>query len=161
MRRRDVLKLPFAFGVSGAALMLAACEKIGPEAPKSIKLGRDACEHCTMLISEPRYAAELWNPALRRYHLFDDIGCAVVFAKENSISEGPEARIWVGDWERSGQWLDAHQAYFRTDGKSPMGYNFAAMTSDAPARIRLDAVRTQAVDKALCAPPGAERTRRG
>lgn len=160
MRRRDFLKFQLVLGVSLPA-MLAGCAKPGPEAPRAIKIGRDICEHCTMLISEPRYAAELWNPAIKRYHLFDDVGCAVVYAKENAISEGPEARIWVGDSDRSGEWLDAREAYFRTDGISPMGYNFAAMTNDAPGRIRLDELRRQAVDKALCAPPGAARERRG
>lgn len=161
MRRRDVLKLAMLCSVSGASLLLAGCEKESAQKPRPIKLGRDVCEHCTMLVSDPAYAALMWNPQLKRYHVFDDIGCAVVFAAESNLPDSPDARLWVANAARAEEWLDARAAYFRTDGRSPMGYNYAAEQEQDAARIRYAAMREQAIERGLCRPPGAERKQRG
>jgi len=41
----------------GAVLALAACRP--PEGPQPIVYDREPCAHCRMLISEPRFAAQL------------------------------------------------------------------------------------------------------
>lgn len=161
MHRRDVIKMALLGGVSGAALVLAGCESESAAKPKTIKFGRDMCEHCTMLISDPAYAAELWNAAQQKYHLFDDIGCAAVFSVEQKLPEGPETRIWVANSARPGEWLDARAAYYRTDARSPMGYNFAALATQAERRVDFPTMRDQAVERGLCRPPDSARTQKG
>lgn len=161
MHRRDVLRLMLLMGVSGISLGVAGCGKDESGKPRAIKLGRDVCEHCTMLISDPAYAAQLWDPVRGQQHLFDDIGCATMYAAENGIPDGPETRVWVASSERPGEWLDARAAFFRTDARSPMGYNYAAMGGAGAQRIDFTTMRTQAIERGLCRAPGAERMQRG
>ncbi len=56
------------------ALSLGACE--ADAGPGEIKLGRDVCENCGMIISDPRFLAEI-RLADGKLHKFDDVGDAV------------------------------------------------------------------------------------
>lgn len=151
IRRRDLLKAGVAWPLAGAALVgLPACEKVTADTPRAIKYGRDVCDQCAMLVSEPRYAAQLWNPAKKRFHVFDDIGCALVHGAETGLAKDAAARLWVADYEAPDTWLDAGTAHYRTGMISPMGYGFAALRTPAPDRVSLAEVRTQALQRAGC-----------
>lgn len=98
-------------------LVLAACEN--GLAPVEPIWGKQACDSCRMLLSDPSYAAEIVDPRGRR-HFFDDIGCMDAYLAEHA--ERPRA-LWV----RSGsRWVDAESARYASGAASPMAYGFVA-----------------------------------
>ena len=98
------------------AIALLACEDASR--PVEPVWGKQACAHCAMLLSEPRFAAELTTQAGDRF-FFDDPGCMAAFVRER----GPRVRgMWV---HGENGWIDAKTARFRGGEKSPMDYGFA------------------------------------
>ncbi len=75
--------------------------------PEDPVWNKQPCDHCKMLLSDPRYAASLIDErGLRLF--FDDIGCMAAY-------EGEHPRFkahWVRD-EQSGAWLEPTSAFFR------------------------------------------------
>jgi hypothetical protein len=73
-----------------------------------------------MLVSDPRFAAQLVDASGRR-RFFDDIGCLDAHLAEHP-SETPR-----GLWVRLGEsWVDARSARYFSDAASPMDYGFVA-----------------------------------
>ncbi|HKP62666.1 MAG TPA: hypothetical protein VJV78_38285 [Polyangiales bacterium] len=97
-------------------LTLLACSS--STTPSDPVWGKQPCDHCHMLLSEPRTAAQLVTiRGDRRY--FDDVGCLV----EHLATHGAEvARAWVRD--ARGQWVEAQRANYRGAEATPMGYGF-------------------------------------
>lgn len=121
LARRDLLKAGTAMLLMPA---LARCgQSTGPEA---VAWERDACEHCRMIISERQFATEL-RSAKGRLYKFDDVGCAVHWAKRQGWSEADVAEFWVMSYDDGATWLDARKAFFLVNVRSPMNYNFAAV----------------------------------
>ncbi|HSQ67401.1 MAG TPA: hypothetical protein VLM85_29505 [Polyangiaceae bacterium] len=101
-----------------ALLLVAACDD-GSRAVDPV-WGKQACAHCAMLVSDPRFGAELTTREGDRL-FFDDPGCMASYLRERS----PHVRrMWVHD--ASGAWVDATQAHFRTGASSPMDFGFQA-----------------------------------
>ncbi|MCL2830751.1 MAG: nitrous oxide reductase accessory protein NosL [Betaproteobacteria bacterium] len=124
MHRRRFLLLASS-AVWGLPL-LSSCTREPSVGPVRIVWDRDTCEHCKMIISEKRFAAQIRNPAMRVYK-FDDFGCAVSFLKNQEWAAQP-AEFWVADMSNSGQWLDARQAHYLGGKTTPMGFGFGATT---------------------------------
>jgi copper chaperone NosL len=100
------------------ALVLAACA--GGSEPIDPVWGKQACESCRMLVSDPAYAAQLVDDRGRR-HLFDDVGCLDAFLVEHPNLK-PRA-LWV----RAGaRWVEAQSARYAAGAPSPMAYGFVA-----------------------------------
>lgn len=121
---------------TAATLTLAGCgQRSGPE---TVAWGRDACEHCRMIISERHFAAELRGGPRNRITKFDDIGCAIHWAKgmNYDLSQMPE--FWVMSHADGATWLDARKAFFRVDVRSPMNYNFGAVPVSEAAAVPYD-----------------------
>jgi len=79
--------------------------------------GKQACSHCAMLLSEPRFGAELTTESGERY-FFDDPGCMAAFVRDRS----PRVRaMWV---HLGSTWIDAKSAHYER-AASPMDYGFA------------------------------------
>lgn len=79
--------------------------------------GKQACEHCKMLVSHRASASQLVLDG-ERYH-FDDIGCMIQWLDEKRRT----ARAWV----RAGDsWLDAEQARYRGGAMTPMDHGYVA-----------------------------------
>jgi len=55
------------------ALALTACTR-GPAHPGTLDTRNDACAHCRMAVSDPRFAAQLAAPG-EEPRFFDDLGC--------------------------------------------------------------------------------------
>lgn len=130
--RREFLHLV----VGGAlATALGACGKQGswPEGMAEIKWDRDTCARCNMVISDPRFAAELRGGGKDAVFKFDDIGCLVFWQRDKAAQfpwmAAADTRMWVADsTDMSGAtWLDPRQAHYLGGRLSPMGYNFAAV----------------------------------
>ena len=116
--------LPAIF-ISLMGISFTGCEKKDWHKPDTIHWDRDMCERCKMAISERKYAVEVIDPKTHKYYHFDDIGCAILWFKENWIPWESQAIIWVKDG-KTGQWIDARKAVYTTTRLTPMGYGFTA-----------------------------------
>ncbi|WP_109121691.1 protein NosL [Azospirillum sp. TSO22-1] len=145
--RRDVLKLSAA-GVA-LAWLPAGCGS--EEGPGPIKLGRDACDFCGMIVSELRYAAEIRGGPNNKLFKFDDVGCAVNFTQRNAWAAEPAAKFWAMSHQDGATWLDARQAAYRQGLPTPMGYGFAAVPNGADT-VPFDAMKAAALKRTECAP---------
>jgi len=105
---------------------LAGCwePKTGPE---DIRIDREACEICRMIISDPRFAAEIRGGPKHRIFKFDDIGDAIHWLEAQSWKDDADTEIWVMSVKDGKTWLDARKAWYLPDQISPMDYNFGAV----------------------------------
>lgn len=137
-RRRFVGRLAAAgFALTPLAAALSACSKSGwPEGMAEIKWDRDTCVRCNMVVSDRRFAAQARGGPNNTVFKFDDIGCLIFWIKEKAdkypwLSDAA-TRMWVADFNSKSReemvWLDPRQARYITR-TSPMGYNFAAVTT--------------------------------
>ena len=124
---------------SPAALLLAALLACEPSAdtPVDPAWSKQPCEHCGMVVSEPRFAAEVVRANGARV-FFDDVGCMMAFVDEQ---RSPVRHAWVNDGHR---WIDARKAHFHDEAATPMGFGLVASGDDvggiayddADARVR-------------------------
>jgi nitrous oxide reductase accessory protein NosL len=119
-------------GLLAGAFMMGGCEKKDWRQPEKVHWDRDMCERCKMAVSERKYAAEVIDPKTHKHYKFDDIGCAILWFKEEKLDWIDQAIIWGKDG-KSGQWIDARKAYYSTDKIPPMGYGFTAYANKADA----------------------------
>lgn len=116
-------------------LALGACEKSSE--PLDPFWGKQACDSCRMLVSEPRFSAQLLDQRGER-HYFDDIGCLDAYLVDHPQS-APR-----GAWVRLGtRWLPAESARYAAGAASPMAYGFVAQ-EDGP--LDFAAVRRAAAE---------------
>jgi nitrous oxide reductase accessory protein NosL len=109
-------------------LVLVACSSEPESGPAEVKWDRVTCERCRMVLSDPRFAAQIrYFPANKRSKvaMFDDIGCAVLWLEQQPWANDSRTEIWVAD-HRSRQWIDARKAYYVKLNSSPMEYGFGA-----------------------------------
>ncbi|MDT3737078.1 MAG: nitrous oxide reductase accessory protein NosL [Denitratisoma sp.] len=149
--RREFLLL------SGGLLLapLAACgrKESWPEGMAEIKWDRDTCVRCNMVISDPRFAAQMRGGEKNAAFKFDDVGCLVFWLRDKAAQypwmAEPATRMWVADsTDMSGTtWLDARQAHYLGGRLSPMGYNFAAVRDAAPGSVTYVVMREQILAK--------------
>lgn len=113
-----------------AAFLLPSCTRHKPSGPPTLRLGKNECNACGMLISEERCSAAilLTRDGAADYALFDDIGCLLDF--EHNLD--PKASItdrFVHDYATK-QWLTAdHATFLHADTSSlrtPMGSGIVA-----------------------------------
>lgn len=120
-------------------LVLAACFE--PDGgPGTLRFDRDTCELCRMMISDPRFAAQVRGGADRKAYLFDDIGDAVNWLREQPWKDDPSVEIWVNDYDNPEQWLNAREAVYIRGVISPMDYGFAAVTPPRDDAVGFDAM---------------------
>ena len=93
--------------------------------PKKIHWDRDMCERCKMVLSDRNFSAQVINPNNGKSYVFDDIGCAILWFKENKIEWKEQAIIWVND-TKTGEWIDARKAFYDAVNITPMAYGFGA-----------------------------------
>jgi len=105
------------------------CEKKSIGAVQEMHWDRDMCSRCQMAISERKFAVQIINPQTAKVYKFDDIGCAVLWMEENNIAWKAEAIIWITD-AKTGKWIDARKAYYKSGAITPMAFGFAAYTQE-------------------------------
>lgn len=145
--RRAFLKT----GLGGLILVgtaLPACSRAEgwPEGMVAIHWDRDTCARCRMVISDRRFAVEMRGGPKDEALKFDDIGCAVIWAKTLPWAEDPATRLWVasvaGQSPTGGPlWLDGRSAFYLADKTSPMGYNFGAIAQGGPGSLDYASMR--------------------
>lgn len=115
------------------SLVLSACSGEPETGPVEVKWDQDNCERCRMMLSDRNFAAQIrYFPEAKRSRVvkFDDIGCAVLWIKDQQWNNDPKTQIWVAD-HSSGEWIDARTATYIRKNNSPMGYDLGAQAEAA------------------------------
>jgi copper chaperone NosL len=112
-----------------AAVLAAGCSAKA-DGPPDIQVDRTACAHCTMLVSDERFAAAYETPS-GEARVFDDIGCMREALK--SDASAASARLWYHD-VKTGEWIRGEEAAFETSPrfKTPMGSGIVAYRKGTP-----------------------------
>jgi len=98
---------------------------------KKVHWDRDMCERCKMVLSDRKFSAQVIHPDNGRKYAFDDIGCAILWFKEDRIAWADRAVIWVNH-VKTGEWIDARKALYDVENITPMAYGFGAhLTKDS------------------------------
>ena len=129
LHRCSVFLLFVIFG-----LVLSACSGGPDTGPVDVKWDQNNCERCRMMLSDRYFAAQIrYFPEAKRSRAvkFDDIGCAVLWLKDQPWKNNPETQIWVTD-HSSGEWIDARKATYIRKSNSPMGYDLGAQAETDP-----------------------------
>ena len=109
-------------------IIFSGCEKKSNNGITKVHWDRDMCARCVMVISDRHNAVQVKNPNNNKTYMFDDIGCAILWFKDENISWKDQAKIWITD-VNSGEWIDARTAFYDTENITPMGYGFSAHKS--------------------------------
>lgn len=126
------------FLLTPLAATLSGCGKKGnwPEGMAEIKWDRDTCVRCSMVISDRRFAGQIRGGPEQTVFKFDDPGCLAFWLKEKTEQypwlNDPATHVWIADYNSKSRdemtWLNPKRAHFISH-RSPMGYNFAAVTT--------------------------------
>ncbi len=106
-------------------LLMMGCESQIDTKPIAVHWDRDMCERCKMVLSDRKFSAQVVNPENGKHYMFDDIGCVILWFKEDKIPWSEKAVIWVND-ARNGEWIDARSAWYDVENITPMAYGFGA-----------------------------------
>lgn len=135
--------------VAMALLAPAGCESDALTGPPELRLGRDQCAECGMLINEDRCSsgAIVEQDGHREVLLFDDIGCQ--FDHERQPDAPKVIERWVHDYDTRA-WVRGDLAhYLRTDQvRTPMNFGTIAFADSQTARTRADELGTAVLDLA-------------
>ncbi len=118
-------------GVPVTAAAVAGIRLLPSEEARSgnptVRYGESTCARCSMVISDPRYAAA-WRDESGREALFDDIGCMA----HQEHDENPRGAAYFVHDNNSEAWVYALQATYLVDTMqfvTPMAYGIAAFES--------------------------------
>ena len=137
------------------AAALSGCKSDNwPDGMAEIKWDRDTCARCSMAISDRRFAAQLRGGPDKTVFKFDDIGCLVFWMQEKTGKypwlADAATRFWVADFTSKSReemrWLDPKRAHYMTK-TSPMGYNFAAVSTPMPGSLDFTDMRQHTLAK--------------
>lgn len=99
------------------ALWLGACTPAA-DVPAEPVWGKQACAHCSMLVTEPAPAAQLSRADGTRL-FFDDVGCLASYL--DRTGEHAAQHLWV---HRDGGWVSATGARYASGAHTPMDFGF-------------------------------------
>ena len=122
-----------AFALLLAAAVAAACRPA--EGPQPIVYDREPCAHCRMLISEPRFAAQLQDESGTAN--FDDPGCLLAYLEDHA---GHAGALWFHH-VREDRWIAGERVAFEAVPKTPMGYGLGAVDAGSEGALSLEAAR--------------------
>lgn len=107
-------------------LLLGACSQL----PSEIHYGTEECAHCKMIISDPRFAAQMVTDTGKAI-TFDAIECMAGYAAEQR-EKSAGARFWVSNFKNPGEWLELGEAHLiRSEViRSPMGGGLLALPGE-------------------------------
>ncbi|MDP1662796.1 MAG: nitrous oxide reductase accessory protein NosL [Phycisphaerales bacterium] len=121
-----------------AAIAIPSCQRAPLTGPPELRLGRDMCAECGMIISEDACASAtlVEREGVREHALFDDIGCMLDYASEHAGSL-QTVESFVRDYsERS--WASSSSSWFLlTDGehvRTPMASGIVAFATSSAAQ---------------------------
>jgi len=112
-------------------LSLVGCKERSKTDVAKVHWDRDMCARCVMVVSDRKNTTQIRDPKTGKKYMFDDIGCAVLWLKEDKITWSNNAIIWITD-VNTGEWINAKTAFYDTENITPMAYGFSAhLTKDS------------------------------
>jgi nitrous oxide reductase accessory protein NosL len=143
---KDLAAAGFVLGPIAAALAGCGRRSDLPEGMVETVWDRDTCVRCSMVISDRRFAAQVKGGPRQQNFKFDDIGCVFFWLRDQPWGGDDATRIWVVD-SGSKQWIDARKAHYVGGKTSPMGYNFAAVSTPQAGALDFAATREHILAK--------------
>ncbi len=111
-------------------LSFTGCEEKSKTDVSKVHWDRDMCARCVMVVSDRKNTTQVKHPDTGRKYMFDDIGCTILWFKEEKIEWKDRAVIWITD-VNTGKWINARTAFYDTENITPMAYGFSAhLTKD-------------------------------
>jgi len=107
------------------SLLSVSCQKKDSNGASKIHWDRDMCARCVMVVSDRTNTIQLKNPSSGKKYVFDDIGCLVLWIKDEKIDWIDKAKIWITD-KNTKEWIDAKKAFYSTENITPMAYGYSA-----------------------------------
>jgi copper chaperone NosL len=97
--------------------------------PQLIIYGKDACEHCHMVISDQRFGGQIVTRKGKHFS-FDSVNCLHQYLQKHT---GVAAGIYVVDSLHRDQWIEAAEAQFKLipTVRSPMGAGLFSLHNSA------------------------------
>ena len=110
-----------------ATLAMLACAAPGPGV---IHYDTDACDHCRMTISDPKFADQLVTRTGKVYR-FDDPACLASFVASGPITERETLGIWLNDYAHPESRVSSTDAVFVVSDhvRAPMNGGAAAFAT--------------------------------
>lgn len=121
-------KILFLLSALFFTLSFSGCEKKSTTALSEVHWDRDMCARCVMVVSDRMNTVQVKHPDTGKSYMFDDIGCMVLWFKEEKIPWQDRATIWITD-NANGEWINARTAFYTTHNITPMAYGFGAHAS--------------------------------
>ncbi len=84
---------------------------------------RDMCERCKMVVSDRKNTVKMELLHFSKYLVFDDIGCFILWEKDNTHVEAKS--VLIND-SKTGKWIDMKKALYTSGNITPMDYGFWA-----------------------------------
>ena len=106
-------------------LSISGCEERSKTDVAKVHWDRDMCARCVMVVSDRQNTTQIRDPKTGKKYMFDDIGCAILWFKDENITWKDQAIIWITDL-KTGKWIDARKAFYDTENITPMAYGFSA-----------------------------------
>ena len=131
--RDPASSLSVVLWLSFTALMaMVVVEGCNPAPPYPIHFGGVECAYCHMVVSDPRFAAELVTKKGRVYY-FDSIECLASFVAESQVPQADVHSMWVSDFQHPEHLIPAPSAFYLKASRlhSPMRRNFIAFSHSA------------------------------
>ncbi|MFN4314286.1 MAG: nitrous oxide reductase accessory protein NosL [Chitinophagaceae bacterium] len=123
-------------------LLLASCQT----GPSAWVIGRYACDHCKMTITDDRFGASLLTTkgVERR---FDDLACLISYQSKAEQNSSGIDKVWVISFAKPGEFVEASNAVYIIDPalKSPMASHAAAFENAGQAKAALPAGEVKAL----------------
>jgi len=96
--------------------------------PQPIRFGEDACDNCRMIISDPRFGAQLVTNKGKAFK-FDDISCFWKYKNQQRLSDNDLSHQLVIDYNQPKKLIEVNNAcILKSDAiKSPMASKLAAI----------------------------------
>ena len=67
-------------------LTISGCEQESKTAVSEVHWDRDMCARCVMVVSDRMNTVQVKNPDTGKKYIFDDIGCMILWFKDENIT---------------------------------------------------------------------------
>ncbi len=125
-----IFNLSLSTIILSLGLFFTGCEEKSKTDVLKVHWDRDMCARCVMVVSDRKNTVQVRHPDTGRKYMFDDIGCTILWFKEEKIQWKDRSVIWIND-VTTGEWIDARTAFYDTENITPMAYGFSAhLTKD-------------------------------
>ena len=126
-------------------LVLVSCNDEPKTGPAKVTFDRDACERCRMLISDRFHVAQVRGGERQQAFKFDDVGGAVLWLEEQTWKDDEKTEVWVAS-HKTGEWLNAKNAWYVRENHTPMDYGFSAEAAQRETAVDYDTMVKRVIE---------------